>query len=132
MKTLILYPEQPSLCFLLLLSVESEQAQFCDLVQFDFVDHYNNITLKTVHILKFLLDHPTLSKSLQYALFTDDDSFVNVPKLYEELFIKRVGSPLVQIPIFSNIKKQMQKMRGSSGKALAVKRDPTQLLCIAR
>ena len=72
--------------------MDTEQKLYCDIVQFDFEDHYNNITLKSVHIVKYLLDHPTLSKSLKYVLMTDDDSFVNVPKLYEELFIKQVST----------------------------------------
>ena len=73
------------------LKVIAEQKKYCDLVQFDFIDHYNNITLKTVHIVKYLLDHPIISRSAEYVLFTDDDSYVNVPKLHEELFIKKVS-----------------------------------------
>ena len=85
-------------------SVNTEQRLFCDMVQFDFTDHYNNITLKTVHILKYLLDHPLFSQNLKFILMTDDDSFINVPKLYEELFITKViGEATIEVRTYSHL-----------------------------
>ena len=68
----------------------AEYSDFCDTVQFSFLDHYMNITLKSVHILKYVLDHPILSQSLEHVLVIDDDTFVNVPALYEEVYIIKV------------------------------------------
>ena len=51
-----------------------------------------NNTLKVVNTLKFILDHPELGleaeNNLEHVFMMDDDSYVNVPKLYAELFEK--------------------------------------------
>ncbi len=44
-------PDQPELEQ----QVVEEQKRFCDIVQMDFIDHYNNLTLKSVSALKFVL-----------------------------------------------------------------------------
>ncbi|XP_055378511.1 beta-1,3-galactosyltransferase 1-like isoform X2 [Condylostylus longicornis] len=59
------------------LKVESEQ--YGDLIQEDFVDTYNNLTLKSVMMLKWI--QQKCLKKMKFVLKCDDDTFVNVPNL---------------------------------------------------
>ncbi|KAH8381772.1 hypothetical protein KR009_000084, partial [Drosophila setifemur] len=56
-----------------------EADRYNDIIQEDFIDTYNNLTLKTILALK----HVTKKCSRTTAFFfkTDDDAFVNVPNL---------------------------------------------------
>ncbi|XP_026472950.1 N-acetyllactosaminide beta-1,3-N-acetylglucosaminyltransferase 2-like isoform X3 [Ctenocephalides felis] len=64
-----------------LVDIESEQYQ--DIIQENFIDSYNNLTLKSVMMLKWVSSH--CSHSVQYLMKVDDDMFVNVNKLIYEL-----------------------------------------------
>ena len=55
--------------------VEEEAREFGDLLQDRFVDTYNNLTIKTLHILRYFLFEET---GCQYLMKTDDDSYVGV------------------------------------------------------
>ena len=61
-----------------------EQKKFGDIVQVELVEHYNNLTLKSVHMLK--LFHTFYRNSTKFVVKADDDSFINLPKL-SKLFI---------------------------------------------
>ncbi|XP_059614035.1 beta-1,3-galactosyltransferase 5-like [Phlebotomus argentipes] len=58
----------------------SENALFGDLIQGRFVDSYNNLTLKTISILEWV---DTYCPQAAFVLKTDDDMFINVPKLMQ-------------------------------------------------
>ncbi|XP_026680945.1 beta-1,3-galactosyltransferase 1-like isoform X1 [Diaphorina citri] len=62
--------------------VDEEQANYQDLVQEDFVDSYNNLTIASIMMLKFITHRCTHA---QYIAKTDDDIYFNVHKLYSIL-----------------------------------------------
>lgn len=65
------------------LSIRFESEIFDDIVQEDFIDTYNNLTIKTVMLLKWI----TLrcQNNVAFVLKCDDDTFVNVPNLLHYL-----------------------------------------------
>lgn len=58
-----------------------------DIIQEDFIDSYNNLTLKSVMLLKWVKNY---CPNVKYILKTDDDMYVNVQNLIMSL--KRLGS----------------------------------------
>ncbi|XP_014277670.1 beta-1,3-galactosyltransferase 1 isoform X2 [Halyomorpha halys] len=74
------------------LLVEEENAEFQDLIQEDFIDSYNNLTVKSVMMLKWFLSKcpsPTL------LMKTDDDMFINIE--YLSALISKLSSHSVLI-----------------------------------
>ena len=55
-----------------------EQDIYEDILQEDFVDSYNNLTLKSILTLKY---YANLKKDKLLLLKTDDDSYVHVGEL---------------------------------------------------
>lgn len=53
---------------------------YADIIRGNFVDSYNNLTLKTISALEWTHWHCPLAK---FVLKTDDDMFINMPKLME-------------------------------------------------
>ncbi len=74
--------------------VEAEQAEFCDVVQMDFVDSYENVTLDTISALKFArtADFSPFGPP-DYVVIADDDTYINVPKLWSLLYEDDVITP---------------------------------------
>ncbi|XP_018327137.1 beta-1,3-galactosyltransferase 5-like [Agrilus planipennis] len=65
--------------------VRNEQNLYHDVVQGHFMDTYNNLTLKTVFMLEWLsINCPNTA----FVLKTDEDMFINVPKLLDYLSTK--------------------------------------------
>ena len=74
----------------LTLSVSAESSAHCDIVVMDFIDHYNNLTLKTLSALKLALgsggvvagnDHNGRGdRGPDYLMLLDDDTYVNIPQ----------------------------------------------------
>ena len=64
--------------------VDLEQSIHCDILQFDFVDHYTNITLDSLHALKFALGWKWKTKP-EYLIISDDDSYINLKEVYQFL-----------------------------------------------
>ena len=63
-------------------SVLEEHAKFDDILQADMVDHYNNLTLKSVFTLKFFLNDSNFdSPPPFYVMKIDNDAYLNLPKL---------------------------------------------------
>lgn len=62
--------------------LDGENMMYADMIRGNFVDSYNNLTLKTISALEWTHWHCPLAK---YVLKTDDDMFINVPKLMEFL-----------------------------------------------
>ena len=64
-------------------SIKSEQDMYGgDLLQFDFIDTYMNLTLKTVASLYWLQNN---CPNVKYVIKQDDDAFVKLDKLMEHL-----------------------------------------------
>uniref|UniRef100_A0A0A9X3R4 Hexosyltransferase n=1 Tax=Lygus hesperus TaxID=30085 RepID=A0A0A9X3R4_LYGHE len=63
-------------------AIEEESLEFKDIIQDNFVDSYNNLTLKSVVLLKWFVNH---CPSPVYLMKADDDSYVNVKQLTPRL-----------------------------------------------
>lgn len=63
------------------LRIESEQ--YDDIVQENFIDTYNNLTIKSVMLLKWVMQR--CLKSVAFVMKCDDDTFVNIPNLLHYL-----------------------------------------------
>lgn len=68
--------------------VDEEISKYGDIIQEDFIDSYNNLTLKSVMMLKWVINH--CQDSVRYILKTDDDMFINTPNLISTLKNKSV------------------------------------------
>ncbi|XP_067003763.2 beta-1,3-galactosyltransferase 1 isoform X2 [Anabrus simplex] len=68
--------------------VEEESIRHGDVIQEGFIDSYNNLTLKTVMMLKWVHSYCT---SAHFIMKTDDDMFVNINNLIKLLKVK--GGP---------------------------------------
>ncbi|XP_058987360.1 uncharacterized protein LOC101894606 [Musca domestica] len=63
-------------------ALTQENMIYGDLIRGHFIDSYNNLTLKTLSSLEWVDNHCPKAK---YILKTDDDMFINVPKLLQFL-----------------------------------------------
>ena len=72
--------------------VEEESVQYADVIQEGFVDSYNNLTLKSVMMLKWVTHH---CSNVRYIMKTDDDMFVNVNNLVRLLMVRNMTNLLV-------------------------------------
>ncbi|KAH8282782.1 hypothetical protein KR054_009777 [Drosophila jambulina] len=59
-------------------ALDQEDFMYRDVIRGHFVDSYNNLTLKTMSSLEWAHLH---CRRARYVLKTDDDMFVNIPKL---------------------------------------------------
>ncbi|CAB3237369.1 unnamed protein product [Arctia plantaginis] len=60
-----------------------ESEKYGDIIQEGFIDSYNNLTLKSIMMLKWITNN--CNDSVRYILKTDDDMYINVPNLIENL-----------------------------------------------
>ena len=67
-------------------SLLEESEKYGDLLMVDLVEHYNNLTLKTMHMLKFFNEPKNFNGSQPEILIkVDDDIFLNLPLLMKQL-----------------------------------------------
>lgn len=59
-------------------SIEDESNLHGDIIQENFIDSYNNLTLKSVMLLKYISQH---CDKVEFILKSDDDMFVHVQNL---------------------------------------------------
>ncbi|XP_028173958.1 uncharacterized protein LOC114362691 [Ostrinia furnacalis] len=59
--------------------IDEEVERYGDVIQEGFIDSYNNLTLKSIMMLKWITNQ--CNESVRYILKTDDDMYINVPKL---------------------------------------------------
>ncbi|XP_071546169.1 beta-1,3-galactosyltransferase 5-like isoform X2 [Panulirus ornatus] len=59
-------------------NVDKENELYGDIIQANFIDHYNNLTLKTVSMFEWV---KTYCSESHFILKTDDDMFINMPLL---------------------------------------------------
>uniref|UniRef100_A0A8C5X6B2 Hexosyltransferase n=1 Tax=Malurus cyaneus samueli TaxID=2593467 RepID=A0A8C5X6B2_9PASS len=69
------------------LSVEDESVLYGDIVRQDFLDTYDNLTLKTIMAFQWLSE---FCSSARFFMKTDVDSFINTPNLVK--FLLRLNS----------------------------------------
>ncbi|KAK0066770.1 beta-1 3-galactosyltransferase 5 [Biomphalaria pfeifferi] len=62
--------------------IDKEADLYGDILQEDYIDHYKNLTFKTLSILKWVTSRCPGS---QFVLKADDDMFINVPLLVQNL-----------------------------------------------
>ena len=62
--------------------IEDESNQYGDILQESFLDSYNNLTIKSIHILKYFVKM-TNGVGNKYLLKTDDDSFIHLETLWD-------------------------------------------------
>ncbi|RVE49721.1 hypothetical protein evm_005591 [Chilo suppressalis] len=59
--------------------IDEEVEKYGDVIQEGFIDSYNNLTLKSIMMLKWITNR--CNESVRYILKTDDDMYINVPNL---------------------------------------------------
>ena len=65
-------------------NLENEHREFGDILQEPFKDTYNNLTLKSISILKYFVNASSrTSEEWYFLLKTDDDSFIHLEHLYK-------------------------------------------------
>ena len=69
--------------------LEFESRQHGDILQEGFVDTYQNLTLKSMFVLKFSVNF--LQYKTDWIMAIDDDSYVNIPQLLS--FLNTVPNP---------------------------------------
>ncbi|XP_050591532.1 beta-1,3-galactosyltransferase 1-like isoform X1 [Bombus affinis] len=72
--------------------IAEESHQYNDIIQEKFYDTYNNLTLKSVMMLKWITSNCGQAK---YLMKTDDDMFVNIPSLMKTLQSKSLTDTLL-------------------------------------
>ncbi|XP_058444076.1 uncharacterized protein LOC131425854 [Malaya genurostris] len=65
------------------MKIINESEVYGDIIQESFIDTYNNLTLKTIMMLKWVVNN--CDTKVKYIMKCDDDSFVNVPNLLQVL-----------------------------------------------
>jgi beta-1,3-galactosyltransferase 1 len=66
--------------------LEAESAKHGDILQESFLDSYNNLTVKSIHILKYYVNSVSEESGAginQFLLKSDDDSFVHLETLWD-------------------------------------------------
>jgi hypothetical protein len=89
--------------------LQDENKLYGDLICGRFLDSYNNLTLKTVSLLEWVDNY---CKNIKFVLKTDDDMFINVPKLLS--FIEKHAK--VKRTIFGKLAKNWKPVRNESSK----------------
>jgi len=76
-------------------TIDNEVKIHSDIIQGSFVDSYNNLTLKSIFLLKWVTQYCNHSR---FVLKADDDMYINIPLLIrrlQEVFIEQTGKPFV-------------------------------------
>ncbi|XP_059165896.1 beta-1,3-galactosyltransferase 1-like [Physella acuta] len=90
-----------------------EAAVYGDILQEDFVDSYNNLSLKSVSILKYVTFY--CSKA-SYVLKADDDMYVNVPFLVTTLRKHKDSNPELSAFVMGSKQVNAHPARSSDSK----------------
>ncbi|XP_034098700.1 beta-1,3-galactosyltransferase 5-like [Drosophila albomicans] len=88
-----------------------ENYLYGDLIRGNFIDSYDNLTLKTISSLEWADKHCNRAK---YILKTDDDMFINVPKLFN--FVEEQLKHNVKKTIFGRLAKKWPPVRNKKSK----------------
>lgn len=69
-----------------------ESTSFEDIIQEAFFDSYNNLTIKSVMMLKWVQHH---CSSAHFLMKVDDDVYLNLPVLVEALSLAPTANTLI-------------------------------------
>nr|XP_019544960.2 uncharacterized protein LOC109415532 isoform X1 [Aedes albopictus] len=97
--------------------IVNESEVYGDIIQESFVDSYNNLTLKTIMMLKWVTNN--CDGRVKYIMKCDDDTFVNVPNLLQVLLGGTVPVYKASIPFYD---KNTIDVRSSKNRLAEVKR----------
>ncbi|KAK5639684.1 hypothetical protein RI129_012176 [Pyrocoelia pectoralis] len=89
--------------------IDKERYMYRDILQAKFIDTYSNLTLKSIAMLKWVKDYCVEAK---YLLKSDDDVFINVPRLLK--FISNNKSK--ERAIYGRINKNSKPIRYKQAK----------------
>jgi hypothetical protein len=89
--------------------IDSEDLVFGDIIQGNFIDTYENLTLKTASMLEWVRDY---CPEARHILKTDDDMYVNIPLLLE-FADKHINDKKV---IFGHLAKKWKPVRNVKSK----------------
>ncbi|XP_018015982.1 uncharacterized protein LOC108672764 isoform X2 [Hyalella azteca] len=73
-------------------SLMNEQEVYGDIIVEDFVDTYQNLTLKSLFMIKYITNH---CPDVKYVAKVDDDVFLHVPNLQRTLITKDTSEKLI-------------------------------------
>ena len=90
-------------------NLEREQDMYGDIIRGRFIDSYTNLTLKTISMLEWV---DTYCSEVRFVLKTDDDMFINVPRLMA--FVNK--HKLFKNVIFGKVAKKWKPVRAKSSK----------------
>ncbi|XP_066997606.2 beta-1,3-galactosyltransferase 1 isoform X1 [Anabrus simplex] len=90
-------------------ALDAEGDLYHDLIRSRFLDTYNNLTLKSISMLEWVDKYCNLAK---YVLKTDDDMFINVPRLLA--FIDKKSKE--KKTIFGRLAKKWKPIRNKASK----------------
>lgn len=90
-------------------AITKESATYRDIIRGNFLDSYNNLTLKTVSFLEWIDNYCSGTK---YILKTDDDMFINFEKLFS--FLKTHST--AKKTIYGRLAKKWKPIRNSRSK----------------
>lgn len=89
--------------------IAAENYMYNDIIRGRFVDSYNNLTLKTISMLEWVDDN---CPKASFILKTDDDMFINVPKLLQ--FVEKKQSD--KRTIYGRLAKKWKPIRNKKSK----------------
>lgn len=81
--------------------MEEENFSYHDIIQENFLDTYNNLTLKSVMMLKWVISNCNKAK---FLMKTDDDMFINVAMLLKTLHSKPQNTSILLGALICNAK----------------------------
>uniref|UniRef100_A0A182QUS4 Hexosyltransferase n=1 Tax=Anopheles farauti TaxID=69004 RepID=A0A182QUS4_9DIPT len=87
----------------------AESYMYSDLIRGNFIDSYRNLTLKTISLMEWTKLH---CPNASFLLKTDDDMFINVPKLLQ--FMEAHGNQ--RRTIFGRLAKKWKPIRNKKSK----------------
>jgi hypothetical protein len=90
-------------------NLEREQDMYGDIIRGRFIDSYTNLTLKTISTLEWV---DSYCSEVKFVLKTDDDMFINVPRLASFINKHRHDKNVV----FGKLAKKWKPVRSKSSK----------------
>lgn len=90
-------------------NLQREQDMYGDIVRANFLDSYFNLTLKTISTLEWV---DTYCSEVRFVLKTDDDMFINVPRLVSFINKHRKDKNV----IFGKVARKWKPVRNKSSK----------------
>nr|XP_060098690.1 UDP-GalNAc:beta-1,3-N-acetylgalactosaminyltransferase 1-like [Heteronotia binoei] len=89
----------------LTLSIEDESILYGDIIRQDFLDTYNNLTLKTIMAFRWVAE---FCPNTQYVMKTDSDVFINTGNLVKFLLKQNASENfIVGYPLINNLAKRV-------------------------